>query len=297
MSKIKAFDVLKNHEDSVVGRLDTYLNTQCHSDDDRAQNVNAPSQIGKCLRERYYGRLKYNPDGNITPRSIRIFDNGTRVHLRLQDYLKKEGVLLMDEVPVLNNFYNIQGHTDGILKLSKELAILEIKSINSRGFEGLKDIKEEHKKQGSAYAYCIENRRKYLHKTYKTIEEFNAGKTKRQKDLAKHYTHLKDGSKHTAKEKLEFQLELHETMDKILFETDTPITKVIFLYECKDNQELREFTFDVKSQQGEKILSEVLSECDLLNDYVESKEVPPRQGSNPNSDPCRWCDYKIECWG
>ena len=86
-------------------------------------------------------------------------------------------------------------------------------------------------------------------------------------------------------------------MDKILFETDTPVTKVIFLYECKDNQELREFTLDVKSQQGAKILSEVLKECDLLNDYVNSKELPPRQGSNPNCDYCRWCDYKIECWG
>ena len=136
-----------------------------------------------------------------------------------------------------------------------------------------------------------------MHNTYATLEDFEKGKAKRQKMLAKHYSHLKDGSKHTAEEKLEFQLSLHETMDRILYETDTPITKVVFLYECKDNQELKEFTFDVTSQEGAKILADVLHECDLLNDYVADKELPPRQGTNPNCDQCRWCDYKIECWG
>ena len=35
----------------------------------------------------------------------RIFDNGTCVHLRLQNYLLKSGVLLDDEAPLFNREY------------------------------------------------------------------------------------------------------------------------------------------------------------------------------------------------
>lgn len=39
------------------------------------------------------------------------------------------GILLLDEVPVLSEEYNIQGHTDGILDLGDEYAILELKVL------------------------------------------------------------------------------------------------------------------------------------------------------------------------
>lgn len=124
----------------MVKPLELYLLSLSATDSDRAINVNAPSAIGTCLRSRYYTRTNAESDPySVDARTRRIFDNGSGVHERLQTYLKDVGILLMDEVPVLNETHNIQGHTDGILKLSdKELGVLEIKSINSKGFNELK---------------------------------------------------------------------------------------------------------------------------------------------------------------
>ena len=121
-------------EGYVTAPLDRFLFEQANKPDDRAINVNAPSQAGKCVRANFYYRKQVEHDGTIDPRAQRIFDNGTKVHERLQEYLIDMDLLLMDEVPLLNEEYNIQGHTDGFLNLDPEVAILEIKSINSRGF-------------------------------------------------------------------------------------------------------------------------------------------------------------------
>ena len=46
-------------------------------------------------------------------------------------------------------------------------------------------------------------------------------------------------------------------LDNILFHTDVPITKVVFLYENKNNQELKEFVVE-RNITTEPILTEVL---------------------------------------
>lgn len=300
MSALKSalFKNLKQPLGSVIRSIDDFLTTH-NEESDRAINVNAPSQIGKCLRERYYGRVGTERDGMaVSPRSQRIFDNGTHVHLRLQQYLTEQGMLLMDEVPVLSAEYNIQGHTDGILQLSPtELGILEIKSINLNNFNALKDIKPEHKKQGLVYAYCIEQRRKYLRDTYKTLEDFKKSKLRRRKETEPYYCHLKDGSKFTAKEKISFQLGLHDKLDNILYDIDKPVDKIVFLYECKDNQELKEFYLSASEAQGAELTKVILDECKSLNECVLKGEIPNREGSNPNDGNCRWCEFKCECWG
>ena len=124
------FNAMKK-EGYVTAPLDKYLYEQANKDSDRAVDVNAPSQAGKCNRANYYMRKQYESDGCIDPRTQRIFDNGSKVHERLQTYLLDMELLLMDEVPLINDEYKIQGHTDGFLGLEdEEVAILEIKSIN-----------------------------------------------------------------------------------------------------------------------------------------------------------------------
>ena len=160
-------------EGYVTAPLDMFLLKQANKPNDRAVNVNAPSQAGRCLRANYYMRMGYKGDGSIDPRTQRIFDNGTFTHERLQKYLLDMELLIMDEVPIINTEYNIQGHTDGYIDLKNEIAILEIKSINDNGFNQLKDAKEEHKKQGLIYLYCTEERRKELHHNFKDEIAFN----------------------------------------------------------------------------------------------------------------------------
>ena len=295
---LKAVFSAMKREGYIIKDLDLYLLGLNATDEDRAIDVNAPSQAGTCMRARYYARTGATRDGaSVDARTRRIFDNGTKTHERLQEYLKKQGMLLMDEVPVHNYEYNIQGHTDGVLKLSaSERGILEIKSINSNGFSSLKDAKEEHRKQGLVYIFCLEERRKYLQSTYKTRATFDKSLSKRMKEYAKLYQHLKDGNKFTREEKIQFQCDCHATMDSILYDTRVPITKVVFLYENKDTQDLKEFTVSSLEASAKNILSEVLEEYSDLNDYVENEEVPPRCAKNKSDSACRWCSFKNNCW-
>lgn len=283
-------------EGYVTAPLDRYLYEQANKPNDRAVNVNAPSQAGKCNRANYYMRNQVEGDGGIDPRTQRIFDNGSYTHERLQTYLIDMDLLLMDEVPLLNEEYNIQGHTDGFLNLDPEVAILEIKSINSKGFSDLKDAKEEHKRQGLVYLFCAEERRLYLRRTYKTEEEFNASYEERAEYFRKHYQHMKGGRKFTREQKIQNEVDLNLLSDNILFHTDLPITKVIFLYENKDTQELKEIILE-RTISIEPILTEVLSDYKYLNECCEAGEVPPRpSGASKSSMMCKWCSYKNTCY-
>lgn len=283
-------------EGYVTAPLDRFLFEEANRPNDRAVNVNAPSQAGKCNRANYYMRMQYDNDGTIDPRTQRIFDNGTYTHERLQSYLLDMELLLMDEVPLINDEYNIQGHTDGFLGLEdEEVAILEIKSINDNQFGQLKDAKEEHKKQGLVYLYCAEERRKWLRETYKTVEEFNASYKERYAYFESHYQHMKGGRKYTREEKIKNEVMLNMLADNILFYTDKPISKVVFLYENKNNQELKEYVVE-RNLTTEPILEEVLDDYAYLNECCETQELPPREGTSKSSNTCRWCSYKNECY-
>lgn len=283
-------------EGYVTAPLDRYLFEQANKPNDRAVNVNAPSQAGKCNRANYYMRKQYDNDGSIDPRTQRIFDNGTYTHERLQAYLIEMELLLMDEVPIINDKYNIQGHTDGFLCIEDdEVAILEIKSINDNQFGQLHDAKEDHKRQGLIYLYCAEERRQWLHEQYATTEEFNASYWERYKYFEEHYQHMKGGRKFTREEKIKNEVLLNMLADNILYHTDRPVTKVIFLYENKNNQELKEFVVE-RNMTTEPILTEVLDDYAFLNKCCENEELPPREGSSKSCTVCRWCGYKSECW-
>lgn len=295
MSLKNVFSALKTPKSYVIKELDLYLLSLNSEENDRAIDVNAPSQIGGCMRARYYTRTGEKRDANsINARTRRIFDNGHKVHDRLQSYLEEQGMLLMPEVPIHNDLYNIQGHTDGILNLGEELGVLEIKSINSNGYSRLKDAKEEHKMQGLIYLYCLEEKRKYLRETYPTLEEFQASEKDRIKKYISLYPHLKGGKKYSRKQKLALQLFLHLQCDEILWETGKPISKVVFLYENKDTQDLKEFVINSDSEESKELIKEMLEECNTLNEMVKEKLLPDRPFSNKSD--CRWCDYKNKCW-
>lgn len=288
------FQAMKK-EGYVTAPLDKYLFEEANRPNDRAVNVNAPSQAGRCNRANYYMRMQYVDDGSIDPRTQRIFDNGSYTHERLQTYLLDMELLLMDEVPLINADYNIQGHTDGFLNLDGEVAILEIKSINDNQFGQLRDAKEEHKKQGLIYLFCAEETRLWLHEMYKTEEEFNASYNERYAYFEQRYQHMKSGRKYTREQKIKNEVMLNMLSDNILFHTDKPITKVIFLYENKNNQELKEFVVE-RNMTTEPILQEVLKDYKYLNECCENEELPPREGTSKSCNLCRWCNYRTTCW-
>lgn len=291
--------VHKAKNSTVTGVLDTYLLSLSDTDSDRAIDVNAPSQIGSCLRSRYYARKGYMRDVNsIDARSRRVLDNGTHFHLRTQEYLLASGRLLLDEVPVLSEGYNIQGHTDGLLDLNLDnvISVLELKSINDNNFSKLIAPKDEHVLQGLTYVYCIEARRKWLHKNYPNIEDFFEDIDNRYVEYASFYQHLKDGRKHTREEKIQFQCDLHNKADTILIKCETPITKVHFVYENKNTQEIKEYIIDSTDPENVKKTEKVLDECSFLNVKCEENVAPSREGTSKSCPTCHWCAFKTECW-
>lgn len=246
--------------------------------EDRQRHWNSPSSIGNCLRQSYFSRTGVTPDFiSNDPRLQRIFDNGTGVHIRLQDYLKKDGVLLLDEAPVINNDYQILGTTDGLLLDGDRLAVLEIKSIYSLGFSGLKDAKPEHKLQAGIYLFCLNEMRKLLLKgKRKWLEEAY---------LLKLDSFIKDG-KRSKEDKIAERFEtFKETLD-LLEKYPKPLARTIFLYENKDTQELKEF-----SVEDSGVVKEALSKFSDLNNYVDKQELPPIEKTYA----CTGCRYRKVC--
>ena len=294
-----ALEFLKENmkKKGIIARLDNYLLTLQKEDNDRAFNVNAPSQIAVCKRARYYSRTGEGTKTSYSARTQRIFDNGTYFHERTQKYMLDSGILLLDEVPVLSEEYNIQGHTDGILDLGDEYAILELKSINDNQYSGLRSgEKPEHTLQGLVYVYCIESHRKFLQEKYKNKLLFKLSRNKRAKEYEQYYQHLKGGSKHTKEEKIAFQVGLHLRLDDLVFTCEKPITKVIFLYENKNTQDLKEFVVDSTTPENQEKIAEILEGCSYVNDCVETGTVPPREATRKSDSICRFCSYKDECW-
>lgn len=280
----------KYNKDSITARIDNYLATNVE-ENDRAVDVNSPSQVFKCMRSLYYARTGAESDGFIDPRLQRIFDNGTHMHLRIQEYLTKEGSLVMDECPCIDAEANIQGHTDGILKMTEqEYAILELKSMNSILFGKLKEPKPEHIAQAMIYMYCTECRRQEL--AVMTDEEFEKSEKERAEFYRSRYQHLRAGKKYTKEEKIQHNIDTNLKLDNLLHTIKRPIDRIVFLYENKDNQELKEFVIEY----DDDLMCDILDFYDQVNYYVANKKVPPREGTSKGCNVCRFCGYRNECY-
>lgn len=280
----------KYNKDSITARIDNYLATN-EEENDRAVDVNSPSQVFKCMRSLYYARTGAESDGFTDPRLQRIFDNGTHMHLRIQEYLTKEGSLVMDECPCIDAEANIQGHTDGILKMTEqEYAILELKSMNSILFGKLKEPKPEHIAQAMIYMYCTECRRQEL--AVMTDEEFEKSEKERAEFYRSRYQHLRAGKKYTKEEKIQHNIDTNLKLDNLLHTIKRPIDRIVFLYENKDNQELKEFVVEYDDQK----MCDILDFYDQVNYYVANKKVPPREGTSKGCNICRFCSYRNECY-
>lgn len=292
MSLKKLFSVMKNDGGLLIPAIDRYLLNQSIAEDDdadRGHGLNSPSGIGGCIKAQFYRRTGEASNDIIEPRTRRIFDNGHGVHDRLQTYLEKCGKLMMREVPVWNKDYEVIGHCDGVVKISPiQLAILEIKSINDNGFNALMDAKEEHKKQAQVYMWAIEelrlkladkkfNEKKYLDEYKKLMQGF-----------------VQEGHKYTKEQKIEHAINNMKTIISLLKEHPKKITEMIFLYENKNSQDLKEYSV----KWDNDFVATILDSVTVLNKHVKENTVPARPEDAPNKSCsfCRYCNYKNTCW-
>ena len=294
----KLLDTLKS-EGYIIKKLDQFLLAKNDEDEgDRRSDINSPSSASRCERAIVYGRLGYETDGNsIDARTRRIFDNGHGMHDRLQKYMREQGILVMDEVPVYLDRLQIQGHTDGLLQLTKfELGVLEIKSINTNGFSKLIDARADHKEQGLVYLVCMEERRLWLKENFESIEELQKYLVSKeyQEFVENHYQHMKSGNHYSRGDKLIFKYEQHMQADELLWKTPRPINKMVFLYEDKNTQELKEYVVLYNEEAWESLEEKF----EYINRYIAKNKVPPKpkEATSKSCTMCRWCSFKNNCY-
>lgn len=111
------------------------------------KDVFYPSMLGnpcdRYLYLAYNGRLD---DQVIEAKTARIFDNGSALEVRMKKYFERLGLFLAEEQQVRLNLPPISGRYDFLLKHEEHgRIILELKSINDKGFSALIDSpKHEH---------------------------------------------------------------------------------------------------------------------------------------------------------
>lgn len=280
--------------DGLLKDLDVYLLSRSAEDTSRANVTNSPSSALQCTRRNYYQRQGVGKDP-IDARTRLIFDNGDGMHERYQRYFRKMGVLLMDEVPLLHEEKEIQGHTDGFLRrkakpgAKKSTQILELKSINSRGFSALKEAKEDHRAQAQVYIYCAEERRKELRATYANKFRFKVSEKKRRAYFEQFHLHLIN-EETGDREKLEKKLDQCLKADSILFDTELPIDTAHILYENKDTQERKEFVIKMDLD----LMGQVLSKFEDANEAWAEQELPERECKSKAEG--RFCPYLSHCF-
>lgn len=124
------------------------------NEDERTKHYFHPSQAGACLRAMWYGSWKAPqplPDSAKLLKDYLRFEIGTYFHVLFQNLLERAGVLESREFLACDHQKKIIGHADGILSLPQRV-LLEIKTINNRGFDELKGSpKTEHKMQVELY--------------------------------------------------------------------------------------------------------------------------------------------------
>lgn len=119
-----------------------------------------PSVLGVCLRQLFFGAMNAPENGDDTGeellRSTLIFETGTYIHVMIQNLCRRAHCLVRSEVAIQNPVLGILGHADGIIRLNGRRYLLEIKTINDRGFAMTTDVQAGHKKQIHAYMKALD---------------------------------------------------------------------------------------------------------------------------------------------
>jgi hypothetical protein len=106
------------------------------------------STLGGCLRAQYYAYNNVEPSNPFEPRLYRIFEQGHVIADVLYKKLEASGLFdsIQFEVPVVWEEMGFSGNIDILVtwKGDDNEEVIELKSMNSRGFSYLKGPKPEH---------------------------------------------------------------------------------------------------------------------------------------------------------
>lgn len=159
--------------------LGTYL-VEKNRNNDRDFSKFHPSSIGYCTRKIVYTMSGY-PSPDPDARALAIFENGHSFHNRTEYLFGKAGILIAPELPIKDEELNISGRTDAVVRNpnkelytdtseitlvdfdgnvvfqgpNNEVVLVELKSINNRGFNRVKNEGAEGKHAAQLQLYMF----------------------------------------------------------------------------------------------------------------------------------------------
>ena len=123
---------------------------------DNAERVLRLSSSGKCGRQLAY--LTHYPDEkeDLNARALNVFIHGDIIHEKERILISQVTELKWVEERVyfrVNDEVRVAGHIDGLVKVGDEWMILDIKSINTRGFKEIQEggMRPDYEAQVNAY--------------------------------------------------------------------------------------------------------------------------------------------------
>jgi len=142
-----------------------------------------PSALGStCDRYLYASFNGLLPWETLDPRVKRIFDVGGSLEDRMDKYFTKMGIVIAREQPLKMDMPPISGRLDFLIRHPTEgRAVLELKSINDKGFKELKSSpKHEHFIQLQIYLNMLNNEYGIVLYENKNDQNLKAFKVSRQ---------------------------------------------------------------------------------------------------------------------
>jgi len=126
--------------------------------EERTREYLYASDVFQCQRKILLEFNKLKVPG-FDARTLRIFDNGHKVHERVIKYLKDAGYEPEVEINIPSNEPNIHGRLDAKIKENNETKLVEIKSIN---LKTVLEPKKEHVAQLHIYMHYTSIHKGYL---------------------------------------------------------------------------------------------------------------------------------------
>ncbi|HJN62114.1 MAG TPA: Dna2/Cas4 domain-containing protein [Candidatus Parcubacteria bacterium] len=131
------------------------------------------TDVGKCPRAVFF-KFKKVPREKMDARILRIFEKGEHIHRNIFNILYRLRIGVTTEVSIPSQEI-ISGRADAILCIDNENYVLDIKSMNSMIFRGLKEPKEENIFQLQLYLHYFNIKKGillYIDKDQQNIKEF-----------------------------------------------------------------------------------------------------------------------------
>jgi len=95
------------------------------------------SDAGECPRVVFF-KFKEAPQKELEPNVLRIFERGDYIHEKIRRVLFSKGLIQASEVEIPPEEI-ISGRADAIVNINGQLYVLDIKSVDGRKFQTIKD--------------------------------------------------------------------------------------------------------------------------------------------------------------